>query len=117
MKKLLFLWQICILSALSHSLEFKGSPIDIQINEDKSFLVLQNDEYDFSVYSVSVKNGNLGKKDVSDTSYELNESYAKEAEADCDLQKILEREKVRRENKFKKKQAAKLDFIYAIPFT
>ncbi|MDE6068163.1 MAG: hypothetical protein K2F89_04320, partial [Treponemataceae bacterium] len=74
MKKILFLWLVCAFFAAAHSLEFKGFPTSVQINEDKSFLVLLNDDYDFSVYSVSVENGNLacerksnlGKKDVSD---------------------------------------------------
>ena len=115
---------MCAVSAAAHSLEFKGFPTKVQINEDKSLLVLLNDDYDFSVYSVSVENGNLtcerksnlGKKDVSNTSYELDESYAKKAEADCNVQEILGREKVRRESEFLKKNGCEIGFYVNYSF-
>ncbi|MBD5438616.1 MAG: hypothetical protein HDR37_08650 [Treponema sp.] len=124
MKKILFLWLICAFFAAAHSLEFKGFPTSVQINEDKSLLVLLNDDYDFSVYSVSVENGNLacerksnlGKKDVSDTSYELDKSYAKKAEADCDVQEILGREKALRESEFLKKNGCEIGFYVNYSF-
>lgn len=124
MKKILFLCLMCAFSAASHSLEFKGYPTKVQINEDRSLLVLLNDDYDFSVYSVSVENGNLacerkddlGKKDVSDNSIDLGRSYAKKAKADCDVRKILDKEKVRRENEFHKKTGGEIGFYVNYSF-
>lgn len=124
MKKILFLWLMCAVSAASHSLEFKGYPTKVQINEDKSLLVLLNDDYDFSVYSLSVENGNLacehksdlGKKDVSDDACELSEFYAKKAKSDCDVRKILDKEKVRRENEFLKKTGGEIGFYVRYSF-
>ena len=124
MKKILFLWLVCAFSAAAHSLEFKGFPTSVQINEDKSFLLLLNDDYDFSVYSVSVENGNLacerkgnlGKKDVSDTSYELDKAYAKKAAADYDVQEFLGKEKALRESEFLKKNGVEIGFYVNYSF-
>ena len=124
MKKILFLWLVCAFSAAAHSLEFKGYPTKVQINEDKSFLVLLNDDYDFSVYSVFAENenlacerkSNLGKKDVSDTSYELDKAYTKKAEADYDVQEFLGKEKVRRESEFLKKNGCEIGFYVNYSF-
>ncbi|MDE5613280.1 MAG: hypothetical protein K2I74_01350, partial [Treponemataceae bacterium] len=114
----------CTEGSSSHSLEFKGFPTSVQINEDKSLLVLLNDDYDFSVYSVFAENGELacerkngcGKKDVSDTSYELDKAYAKKAKADYDVQEILGKEKIRRESEFLKKNGCEIGFYVNYSF-
>ena len=124
MKKILFLWLVCAFSAAAHSLEFKGFPTSVQINEDKSFLLLLNDDYDFSVYSVFAENGELacerkngcGKKDVSDTYHELDKAYTKKAEADCDVQEFLGKEKARRESEFLKKNGVEIGFYVNYSF-
>ncbi len=123
-KKAFVLWLACAVSVAAHSVEFKGSPTKIQINEDKSLLLLLNDDYDFSVYSVAAKDGKLfceqkielGKKDVSGNSYELDDSYAEQAKADCLLQKILAEEKNRLENKGRKQTGGEIGFYIQYSF-
>lgn len=108
MKKLFFLFYSYMAFGLlfSSTLEFSGYPTKIQINDNDSYYLMVNNDYDFSFYSVNIKNHelelqeltNFSKKDISDN---VNyNAYKDLAEADNDLQKIITAKLEKEEKKY-----------------
>ena len=61
MKKLLFINILLIfcLKLYSNSIDFKGYPTKIQLNNDDSYFLMINDDYDFSFYSILIHDSEL----------------------------------------------------------
>ena len=93
MKKLLFINILLIfcLKLYSNSIDFKGYPTKIQLNNDDSYFLMINDDYDFSFYSILihdselefVQNTKMTKKDLENNIDMLSDIYKKNATEDA----------------------------------
>ena len=115
MKKLLFINILLIfcLKLYSNSIDFKGYPTKIQLNNDDSYFLMINDDYDFSFYSILIhdselkfeQNTKMTKKDLENNIDMLSDIYKKNATEDALLQNILHKDLKKTEKMLKQKKS------------